>query len=42
MDAMNTGVTRVRTEANAILDQLERVIVGKRAVLERAVTALLC
>ena len=39
---MNTGVTRVRTEANAILDQLERVIVGKRAVLERAVTALLC
>ena len=42
MDAMNTGVTRVKTEANAILDQLERVIVGKRAVLERAVTALLC
>ena len=42
MDATNTGVIRVRTEANAILDQLERVIVGKRAVLERAVTALLC
>lgn len=42
MDATNKGVTRVKTEANAILDQLERVIVGKRAVLERAVTALLC
>ena len=42
MDVTNKGVTRVKTEANAILDQLERVIVGKRAVLERAVTALLC
>jgi MoxR-like ATPase len=36
------GVARVRAEANLIIDQLERVIVGKRDVLERAVTALLC
>lgn len=37
-----TGVVRVQAEANRIIDQLECVIVGKRAVLERAVTALLC
>ena len=36
------GVARVRSEAEQIIDQLERVIVGKRSVLERAVTALLC
>ncbi len=36
------GVQRVRLEAERIIDQLERVIVGKRPVLQRAVTALLC
>ena len=36
------GVAQVRADANRIIDQLERVIVGKRDVLARVVTALLC
>jgi MoxR-like ATPase len=36
------GVARVQAGANRIIDQLERVIVGKRAILTRVITALLC
>jgi MoxR-like ATPase len=35
-------VQRVQTEATAIIDQIERVIVGKREVIERIVIAMLC
>ncbi|HEX5505378.1 MAG TPA: AAA family ATPase [Thermomicrobiales bacterium] len=35
-------VARVRAVATRLIEQVERVIVGKRAVIERAVVALLC
>lgn len=41
-ESRSAGVARVRAEAERIIEQLERVIVGKRSVLTRVVTALLC